>query len=333
MKLDVRNTDELEQYLLDRGLIEKSPLNCRSLPGGVSAETVFVEANHPLVIKQALNKLKTSVDWFSDPARIGIEYKGLKWLHNHLPGGSVPEPVLLDEDNSLLIMEGIADPVKNLKSMLLAREFRSDLIQSFGTLLGTIHQQGLADSEAPDIFADQNFFINLRIEPYYRHCQQQKPELSEFFDKLVKATLDQRITMVHGDYSPKNILVKDDRLILLDHEVIHYGDPAFDVGFSLTHLLSKANHLEYSDLVDMAQLYWDSYRKVFSFNEDGYERRCTQHLFGCMMARIFGKSPLEYLTREQQGWQSDVVMNLIDRSPNQMAEVFEYYKQALNGKN
>ena len=66
---------------------------------------------------------------------------------------------------------------------------------------------------------------------------------------------------MHGDYSPKNILLYRDRLVLLDHEVIHFGDPAFDVGFSLTHLLSKALHVAFRrrEFLDAAQSYVRTY--------------------------------------------------------------------------
>jgi aminoglycoside phosphotransferase (APT) family kinase protein len=88
------------------------------------------------------------------------------------------------------------------------------------------------------VFADRSFFESLRIEPYYRYAASRAPDADPFLRTLVEDTRREVHTLVHGDYSPKNVLVREGRLVLLDHEVAHFGDPAFDVGFSTTHLLS-----------------------------------------------------------------------------------------------
>jgi len=41
-----------------------------------------------------------------------------------------------------------------------------------------------------------------------------------------------RICLVLADFSPKNILITDQGIHLVDFETAHYGDPAFDLGFS-----------------------------------------------------------------------------------------------------
>jgi Ser/Thr protein kinase RdoA (MazF antagonist) len=104
---------------------------------------------------------------------------------------------------------------------------------------------------------------------------------------------------VHGDYSPKNILVHQDRLVLLDHEVIHFGDPAFDVGFSLTHLLSKARHCQAhrEAFLEAARLHWQTYAATAGelVASPGFESRAARHTLGCLLARVDGCSPLDYL--------------------------------------
>ena len=98
-------------------------------------------------------------------------------------------------------------------------------------------------NELQSIFADRTFFEALRLEPYYRYTALRTPASADFYDALITDTLSHALTLVHGDYSPKNVLVHHDQLVLLDYEVAHWGDPAFDVGFALTHLLSKAHHI------------------------------------------------------------------------------------------
>jgi len=105
----------------------------------------------------------------------------------------------------------------------------------------------------------------LKIEPYYEYTSGKKPELKKFFIDLISSTLSNRHAIVHGGYSPKNILIKNNNLVLLDHEVMHNGDPAFDVGFALTHFLSKSNHFNDSGLIKYASIFWSSYMTRFLF--------------------------------------------------------------------
>ena len=109
-----------------------------------------------------------------------------------------------------------------------------------------------------------------------------------------------RNSLVHGDFSPKNTLIYRGKLILLDYEVVHFGDPGFDVGFALTHFLSKANHLrsERDRIGAAAALFWNVYRREIDSLEwaQTLEPRAVRHTLGCLLARVIGKSPLEYLT-------------------------------------
>src|SRR5262249_15074504 len=114
----------------------------------------------------------------------------------------------------------------------------------FGRLLGTIHRASWQRrDELAAEFDDRSFFESLRVEPYYEYTAAREPDAAVFLAGLVADTRARRLAPVHGDFSPKNVLGHAGRLVLLDHEVIHFGDPAFDVGFGLTHLLAKAHHV------------------------------------------------------------------------------------------
>ena len=119
--------------------------------------------------------------------------------------------------------------------------------------------------ELAGLFDDRSHFESLRLEPYYAFTATQIPAAAGFLQALIAGTRARRLTLVHGDFSPKNILIHRDSLVLLDHEVIHWGDPAFDLGFSLTHLLSKAHHLpnHRADFANAAREYWQTYRDGF----------------------------------------------------------------------
>lgn len=323
MIVNIEDTPALIDYLRGTGRIRPTEEpRVRALSGGVSNRTVLVErpSGEAWVIKQALEKLRVPVDWFSSPARIHREALGLAWLERLAPPGTITPLVFEDRDQFLLAMEAVPTPHENWKVMLLNRELVTDHALQFGRLLAAIHSRAFerADAVEPE-FSDRSFFESLRIEPYYEYTASQHPDTAEFYEDLIDETLSLSLTLVHGDYSPKNILVRDGRLILLDHEVIHFGDPAFDIGFSLTQLLSKANHIpdRTADFVRLARLYWDTY--VDSLGnmpwKTSLEERAVRHTLGCLLARIDGRSPNDYLTDFERDNQRRATLRLIDDPP------------------
>ncbi len=300
------------------------------LAGGVSNRTVLVErpTGEAWVLKQALEKLRVSVDWFSDPERVHREALGLRWLQELAPPGSITPLVFEDHEHHLLAMEAVPEPHENWKTMLLEGQVRDEHVQQFGRLLGEVHRNAHERREelAP-IFEDRSFFESLRLEPYYGYTATQVPAAADFLHALVDETRACRISLTHGDYSPKNILVHEGRLVLLDHEVIHFGDPAFDLGFSLTHFLSKAHHLP--DLrvafAQAANLYWWTYLRAVGEADwvEDLEPRAVRHTLGCLLGRVAGRSPLEYLDEEERLRQKEAVLALMPRTPTTVPELVE----------
>jgi 5-methylthioribose kinase len=329
-ELDIEQHDELADYLRATGRLgadERPAL--RTLTGGVSNRTVLVERSdgESWVVKQALPKLRVQVDWYCSPERIEREALGLAWLARLAPDGTITRLVFEDPDRHLLAMEAVPQPHENWKTMLLAGRLEPAHVEQFGTLLGSIHRNARAHrGRLERIFADRSFFEALRLEPYYEYAAACVPEAAEFLAALVDETRARRETLVHGDYSPKNVLVRDDRLVLLDHEVVHFGDPAFDLGFSLAHLLSKAHHLpeRREDFAGAALLYWRSYE-----GEPELEPRAVRHTLACLLARVAGRSPLEYLDEGERSRQQRAVLAFLARPPEQMSELVEGFVEEL----
>lgn len=336
--LDIEDAGALVAYLRAMGRVapDETPV-VRTLAGGVSNKTVLVEraGGEAWVLKQALPKLRVKVDWFSDPARIGREALGLKWLAELAPGGSITPLVFEDPERFLLAMEAVPRPHENWKAMLLAGKLFPRHVRQFGTLLGTIHRRAWERrGELEPLFADRSFFESLRVEPYYLYAAGQVPAAAGFLNELVATTRATRLTLVHGDYSPKNVLVpRGGRIVLLDHEVIHWGDPAFDVGFAMTHLLSKANHLVKfrAEFLEAAAGFWRAYTAALGGAEwaGDLERRAVGHTLGCLLARVSGRSPLEYLGGLECGRQSDAAVRLMRNGGGTVAGLVGYFGDSL----
>lgn len=327
--LDIERPAELLAYLREAGHIsaQETP-RITVLGGGVSNRTVLVERaeGSGWVLKQALEKLRVKADWFSSPERIHREALGLRWLSQLAPAGTITPLIFEDHAHHLLAMQAVPQPHENWKTLLLRGDVQFAHVAQFGSLLGAIHREArLRANELRTAFSDVSFFESLRLEPYYSYSAQQVSAAADFLQRLIAETREQRQTLVHGDYSPKNVLVRHDKLVLLDHEVIHWGDPAFDLGFALAHLLSKAHHLsaQRGKFADAARLFWESY------GDGENEARAVRHTLGCVLARVAGRSPLEYLDADERARQQSGVLKLIVETPQKMAQLIARFIECL----
>lgn len=338
--MDIEDPQQLVAYLRREGYLGKQEwAHIAVLEGGVSNRTVLVEwQGETWVLKQALDKLRVAADWYADPRRIHREALGLRWLAELTPAGSVPELIFEDERYHILAMSAVPQPHQNWKAMLLKGEVRAAHVTQFARLLGTIHRESyLRQATLGPIFDDRSYFEALRLEPYFEYTAQQVPAAARFLLNLVEATRAHRLCVVHGDFSPKNILVHADRLVLLDHEVIHFGDPAFDLGFALTHLLSKAHHVRaYREAFQEAVLlFWEVYLETIGAQQwlGDLEDRAVANTLGCLLARAAGRSPLEYLDGAERDRQQRAVVKLMASPPAHLPELITQFVQEVGHEN
>jgi 5-methylthioribose kinase len=338
--IDIEQREALRAYLLQRDEVPPdSDMLIQPLAGGVSNRTILVTfANgEAWVLKQALEKLRVPVDWFSDPARIHREGLGLRHLRALIPADHLPQFVFEDFENHILAMSAIPQPHENWKTMLLRGSVSPDYVRQFATLLAAIHNGAFERrDDLRDPFADRSFFQALRLEPYYLYTADQVPGAAGFLRDLVRDTGAHQITLVHGDFSPKNILVYHDTLVLLDYEVIHWGDPAFDVGFAMTHLLSKAHHVaaQRAEFVQAAGEFWTTYFDLITAAplRDGLEARACRHTLACLLARVDGRSPLEYLSASERDTQRRCVLKCMQAGPATIATLIAQFADLLEAE-
>ena len=338
MAIDIEDFCVLEDYLRSKGHIAPGQrVFFQALAGGVSNKTVKVTwpNAHGWVLKQALPKLRVSEDWFSNPERIMVEAKALRWLSHLAPSGTTPALVWEDPANHLLAMEAVPDGHENWKSLLLSGKLMPEHFEQSGTLLGTIHRRSSeAVAEVRRAFEDRAHFETLRLEPYYICTAEKTPAAAEFMQNLVRETRHHRISLVHGDFSPKNMLIYHGRLVLLDHEVVHFGDPAFDLGFALTHFLSKAHHLVECRmrLGESALLFWQAHSSQVSRLDwwGTFQPRVVRHALGCLLARVVGKSRLEYFGPVETARQREVVLSMMANPPNCVRQLIDEFIEKID---
>lgn len=333
--MNIEDQSALLQYLRASGRIKPDEQPAfETLTGGVSNRAVRVkrgDGREDWVLKQALGKLRVEVDWFSSPERIHREATGLCWLGRIIPE-RVPALIFIDPAHHILAMSAVPQPHENWKRLLLKGRTSIDHARSFGGLLARIHSASAQFPELEETFRERKFFEELRLEPYYGYTASQVPGARAFLLRLVDDARLRRHALVHGDYSPKNVLIHNDELVLLDFEVIHFGDPAFDIGFSLTHFLSKAHYLQprRAAFLGMARAYWQAYLDDMSAPMRKIVKPfAVQHTLACCLARVAGRSPLEYLTASQRARQRQIVLELLESDINGIPHLIDRFGERL----
>jgi 5-methylthioribose kinase len=336
---DIERDGALAAYLHRSGRVDPGVrVDATPLSGGVSNRTMLVRLSNgeTWVVKQALDRLRVAVAWFCDPGRILTEGRAMSWLVDLAPPGTIPEMLFLDDEAYLLAMRAVPEPHRVWKSLLLDGEVVTSHVDQFATLLASVHRRSCERIGAlMQVFGDRSYYETLRLEPYYRYVVRHVPETASFYTALIDETLALRIALVHGDYSPKNILVHADALVLIDHEVAHVGDPAFDVGFALTHLLSKAHArpAHRGALVAAATRFWVRYEAGLDdvpWRGPALEARSVRHTLGCLLARVAGRSPLEYLDDDARRRQRAAVIRLMEAPPATVKTLAEHVLHAWN---
>jgi 5-methylthioribose kinase len=292
--------EELAESLRRMGLGENGFTFTR-LSGGVSCDVWKVErlSAPPLVVKHALAKLRVAADWRAPPARAKAEVDWFRLVETILPG-QVPHVVADDLAHDSFAMEYLEPASHPLwKAELAAGRIDVAFAGRFGGDLAKIHAATAGRGDIMRTFDNGPQFHALRIEPYLLFTAGRHADLAPRIQAIADGIGKARIALMQGDISPKNILVGPRGPVFLDAETACYGDPAFDAAFCLNHLLLKCVwHPEFMPAYLESFRAWKSaYLQGVSWEDRrGLEARIAAILGVFLLARVDGKSPVEYLT-------------------------------------
>ncbi len=292
---------EVAESLARLGLIgagERPPMT--PLAGGVSSDIYRVDlASGPVCVKRALGRLRVAADWTAPRERADYEVAWLR-IAGAVEGVQAPAVLAHDLGAKLFVMPYL-DPERHpvWKGELAAGRIDPAFAARVGRAVGRVHAATAGRPEVRRQFETADLFDALRIEPYLRAAAQAHPPLSDRLRALAARTLAARIALVHGDISPKNILVGPAGPVLLDAECAWYGDPAFDLAFVATHLLLKTLWRPMHAPAYLQAL--DALAEAYFVEADwepraALEARVAELTPALLLARVDGKSPVEYLT-------------------------------------
>ena len=308
------------------------------LTGGVSSEIYRLDlADGPICIKRALAKLKVEQDWFAPVERSAYEVAFIRTVEGIAPG-TVPRVLGYDPD-ALAIVMAYLDPADYpvWKDQLRDGHVDSATATALGALLAKIHGATAGDRDVQATFdGSAPVFFDLRIESYLLATARAQPSVAPILQNIAATTQATNLTLVHGDFSPKNILVGPDGPVVLDSETANYGDPSFDLAFCLNHLLLKciwkpqwtAEYLACFDA--LATTYLD---RVTWEDSAALDARAAALLSAFLLARIDGKSPVEYITTESdRDFVRQVAMGLLSDLPDSVTRVRQVWQDSLAGR-
>lgn len=325
--------EEISHFLQKLNLLgENETPAATALAGGVSSDIWRIDlARGPVCVKRALPRLRVTQLWEAPVERNRFEYE---WFR--VAGQAAPAcvPKVIGQDNGIFAMEYLdpkAHPVwkEELRKGTASSAFASHV----GRQLAAIHAATAGREDVARLFPTDGIFESIRLEPYLAATAIRHTDLKEILLGLKERTAQTKLCLVHGDVSPKNILIGPSGPIFLDAECAWFGDPAFDAAFCLNHLLLKclwvpqyqARFLSCFDSLAgayLANATWE--------DRDGLEARAASLLPGLLLARVDGKSPVEYLNSEKDKQAvREAARNLLLKTPASLSEVRKAWQESL----
>ena len=302
---DFPEAAELASSLTAMGLIAgDEAFSIERLPGGVSCDVwrIAPRGGGAFIVKRALSKLRVSADWFAPAQRSHTEVEWFR-LVGGIDASLVPRVLGEDPARHLFAMQYLPPDSHPLWKAQLAAGFAdAAFAAAVGAALARIHATTAGRADVAAQFANDAQFLALRLEPYLLYIADRHPDVAAPIRTLSRGIAAARIALMQGDISPKNILRGPHGPVFLDAETACYGDPAFDLAFCLNHLLLKGVwHPEFADgYMACFGALADAYLRGVGWEElAGIETRTAALLPALLLARIDGKSPVEYLTGER----------------------------------
>ena len=286
--LDTINQEKIIQY--------------KKLTGGVSSEVYHVRTNkNNYCIKRSLKRLLVKKKWIANTNRIKFEYLWLKHCQNILKR-NIPNTYEFNDKKKYIVMEYLkTSQYKTLKQLYFKRIININTIKLISKHLYKIHSNSSNYKTKKTFEGNYKNFYDLRLDPYFNEVGRVYPKYKEYIKKINENYIKNSSTLVHGDFSPKNILVDKNKIIYLDAECCNFGDPVFDLVFFTNHLLIKSIYFK-DKSQEFIKLYVSFYKEYLSNlstkNFNSYIDRIIKMTPIMLLSRIDGKSPVEYIIKE-----------------------------------
>lgn len=298
--------------------------NITPLTGGVASDIARLDiGGRTICAKFALAKLKVAEDWRAPVHRNAAEYAWLQTAAAIRPDSAVRLYGRSEDLHGFAMEYIVGEDVYLWKTAMLNGAPDHGEAASVGDMIGAIQAASVREGFDTSPFRNRDDFRALRIEPYITFTAGHHPSVARELLALAEMLYESSQVLVHGDVSPKNILMRTSGPVILDAECATMGDACFDPAFCLNHLLLKAVHLPASrgDLLTAVTSFWNAFAPHVSFEPvSKLQARICRLLPALMLARVDGKSPVEYLDEKNRGRVRRIALELIPAPPQTLGE-------------
>jgi aminoglycoside phosphotransferase (APT) family kinase protein len=306
-------------------------LTVETFGGGVSNVVSLVRGSGGAwIVKQALPQLRVKDEWFADRTRVFAECECLRLVRDLVEGHPAPAVLFEDKDHFACVLEYAGDGSRNWKQDLMSGFVDRRVTCRVAIILAEIHSKTRGNERVKKEFGDDSNFHQLRLDPYLATTARRHPDIKPEIDEITSFLAKEKLCLVHGDFSPKNILLlPDGRIWIIDCEVAHLGNPVFDIAFCTNHLILKSIHLNSPAHLDEAQALWSMYWSGNPFAD--LEGEAVRTLSALMLARVDGKSPVEYLNDQGKDKVRNVSRILIQEREENFTTLVRRVREGAGG--
>ena len=281
----------------------QSIISFEELKGGVSSDVYKVKTSeNTYCVKRSVPKLRVKKEWYADTKRLKYEFFWLSHCKKIIPN-RIPYVYNFIQKKDYLILEYFNNKkFDTLKSHLLNKKIEKKIIIKISKDLFKIHKESSTNTIKKKFINNSKNFYDLRLDAYFNELARVYPKLKKKVKNVLISYEKNSSTLVHGDFSPKNILVSDNKIKYIDAETSNFGDPAFDVVFFSNHLLIKSIFIpsKKKEFINCYKKFFYTYlSSLKKSDKPNFFNRCAIMIPLMLLARIDGKSPVEYIVKDK----------------------------------
>jgi len=328
--------DVISTFLRDSGLVpDLSAARLTPLTGGGASDIWKVETpERVFAVKKAPPQLRVAQTWLAPASRNAGQVEWLREAGRIVPG--VAPAILASDPEAGIFAMDYLDPADHPVWKQELRAGRADpaFAAEVGRTIAAIHAGTQGSAEIAQRFDNEETFHSIRIEPDFDAAARMHKDLSGPLLALAHDTLGAKLALVHGEVSPRNILVGPNGPVILDAECAWYGEPAFDIAFCLNHMLLKClwRLTASADFLACFEALAEAYLAGVSWEAPAaIEERIARLLPALFLARVDGKSPAEYVTEEADKERiRRIARPLIAWPPRRLSEIQAIWAQEVS---
>ena len=332
MNLDKKS---LQPYLHRKKVLAKAEhvLDARTLGSGMKNIVYLVDSeNMRLTVKQAHPKVQIKERWWVDRKRIFQERACIDIMANLVPPDVIPETLLEDRTNFILVTSGPPKDAVSWDDELSTGRIDLQIAAQCGELLATVHNQTHNVRQVKTLFKETKAFEQLRVEPLYKQVASHYPDLKKLIDSQAKDLLKGGRALVLGDLRPRNVWLNAGQLYLVDFATAHYGSPSFDLAFYAADLCLKAmfNSPQKAAFLEAINVFWTSYFRIAEYAKTAEVERTAVRDFGCLLlSTTCAKLPPVEMDDQMKDLTARLSQNLLFTELEKIEDITEFINRTL----